>query len=81
MAKLCTRKAALNAEIYKVAANSKAVIMIKQEETGLEEGGGLVGLRTAVALFRGRTCLQVNKNPAATLYDYMQKCCLFRVNT
>lgn len=50
----------LTAPIYKVTANSKAMIMIKQEETGLGEEG-LVVPRTAVTLVRKRNCLQVEE--------------------
>ena len=48
----------LTAPIYKVTAKSKAMIMIKQEETGLEEEE-LAGQRTAVTLVRKGKCLQV----------------------
>lgn len=47
--------------MHNVTANSKAVIKIKHEETGLEEGGGLAGLMTAVTLLREGKCLQVKE--------------------
>lgn len=59
-AEACTYKNSPTAPICKVTANTKAMIMIKQEETGLGEEG-LVGPRTAVILVRKRNCLQVEE--------------------
>lgn len=60
----------LTAPIYKVTANSKALIMIKQEETGLEEER-LVGRgKPSHQLERGTACRQ-KRNPADTLDEYL----------
>lgn len=62
--------------IYTVRAKSKAVIMTKQEETGLEEGG-------RAQAEESRHISQREELPAGKrgilLHDY--KCCLSRTNT